>query len=93
MSGFGAGTVTAKKNKGKKKFESETEEEYPEMEEEYDEELTGEEEEWEGDAPEGRYAPINTRITISKVAQMPLREVKLTIGSRFRNFDRKCYCH
>jgi hypothetical protein len=71
MSGFGGGLVTAKKGKGKKKFEERDEEEYPEVEEEYDEELTGDGEEWDGDVPEGRYAPINTRITISKVPSHP----------------------
>jgi hypothetical protein len=68
MSGFGGGeTTVAKKNKKNKKFEAEPEEEeYPE-EESYDEELEADEEE-DWDSSDGsRYAPINTKITITKV--------------------------
>ena len=64
MSGFG--TPNKKRNKkdpaaGNK----EEEEQYPEMEE-MDEELEGEEE-WDDEQSGSRYAPINTKITISKV--------------------------
>jgi hypothetical protein len=65
-SGYGAGETQAKKGKkGPKSYNPEPEEEeYPEVEE-YDEELEGEEYEEEVGA---QYAPINTRITITKVA-------------------------
>jgi hypothetical protein len=68
MSGYGAGETQAKKGKkGPKRYESEPEEEEnPEMEE-YDEELEGEEE-WEDEEGGARYAPINTKITITKVS-------------------------
>lgn len=63
-SGFGSGGKKRNRkdpaagNKG-------DEEQYPEMEE-MDEELEGEEE-WDDEQSGSRYAPINTKITISKV--------------------------
>ena len=69
MSGYTAGgneTMGKKGKKGPKKYEQEPEEdEYPETEE-FEEELT-EEGEWDEEAGGARYAPINTKITISKV--------------------------
>lgn len=66
MSGFGASETVAKKGKKGKKYDQESEEEeYPE-EEQYDEELEGEEE-WDDTEGGSRYAPINTKITITKV--------------------------
>jgi hypothetical protein len=59
--------VSKKKGKGNKKFEAQEseEEEFPENEE-YDEELTNEED-WDEEEEGGsRYAPINTKITITK---------------------------
>jgi hypothetical protein len=73
MSGFGAGEVVAKKKKkGGKKYDPEEMEDFPEEdefpeEEQYDEESAAEEEDWDEDQGGSRYAPINTRITISKV--------------------------
>jgi hypothetical protein len=67
-SGYGGGSqqVVAKKNKKSKKADPEPEEdEFPETEEEFDEELEGEE--WEDEQGGSRFAPINTKITISKV--------------------------
>jgi hypothetical protein len=76
QSGFtpsgGAQQIVSKKNKKNKKFEAAEpeEEEYPEQEE-YDEELTGDED-WDDDEEGGsRYAPINTKITITKVYILP----------------------
>jgi hypothetical protein len=67
-SGDGAQKTVAKKKKGGRKYnEAEPEEEeYPEAEE-YDEELTADEEDWDDDSPESRYAPISTKISITKV--------------------------
>jgi len=68
QSGFSPAVAKKKeKGKGNKRFEEPEaeEEEFPESEE-YDEELTGEED-WDEDQPESRYAPISTRITITKV--------------------------
>jgi hypothetical protein len=72
-SGFTPGQqqTVAKKYKKGKKFESELEEkEYPE-EEQYDEEIAGDEE-WDDDQSEARYAPISTKITITKVDLPPM---------------------
>lgn len=72
QSGFSAGgsqqVVSKKKGKGNKKFDTpeHEEEEFPE-EEEYDEELTNEEDWDEEEGGGSRYAPINTKITITKV--------------------------
>jgi hypothetical protein len=68
QSGFSAsnqGTVAKKTKKGGKKNIEAEEEEYPEAEE-YDEELEADEE-WEDEQGGARYAPINTKITITKV--------------------------
>jgi hypothetical protein len=69
-SGYSAGTsqTVAKKGKKGKKNEPDLEEdEFPETEE-YDEDLEGVDDENWGDGQSGsRYAPINTKITISKV--------------------------
>lgn len=64
----GARNPVAKKKKGGKKYDEQgpEEEEYPESEE-YDEELTADEEDWEDDSAEARYAPISTKISITKV--------------------------
>ena len=67
-SGFTPGQrqdVTAKKGKKDRKYEREPEEEEFAESEEYEEELT--EEDWDEDQTEARYAPINTKITITKV--------------------------
>jgi hypothetical protein len=62
---------SAKKNKKGKKFEAgPEEEEYPESEE-YDEEITRDDE-WEDDQTEARYAPISTKISITKVDLPPM---------------------
>ena len=73
QSGFSASSggsqqvVSKKKGKGNKKLDGPEpeEEEYPENEE-YDEELTNDEE-WDEEEGGSRYAPINTKITITKV--------------------------
>jgi hypothetical protein len=69
-SGYSSGgsQIVAKKNKKNKRQEPDLEEdEFPEAEE-YDEELEGADDENWGDEQGGsRYAPINTKITISKV--------------------------
>ena len=77
MSGYGGqgsgnpGIVGKKNNKRKDPYaKSGEEDEYPEMEE-FDEELEGEEE-WDDEQSGSRYAPINTKITISKVLPTPI---------------------
>ena len=70
QSGFspsgGQPIVSKKKGKGKKFAPESEEEEFPESEE-YDEELTNDED-WDEDEEAGsRYAPINTKIAITKV--------------------------
>lgn len=70
QSGFSpsGGQPIASKKKGKgKKFNGPEpeEEEFPENEE-YDEELTNDED-WDDEEAGSRYAPINTKITITKV--------------------------
>jgi hypothetical protein len=79
MSGYGGGStpnntpgrkLTRRRDPYAKKGE---EEEYPEQEE-LDEELEGEEE-WDDEQSGSRYAPINTKISISKVLS-PLYEFR-----------------
>jgi len=71
QSGFSPAVAKKKGGKGNKRFEEPEveEEEFPESEE-YDEELTGEED-WDEDQPESRFAPISTKITITKVSLPP----------------------
>jgi len=67
QSGFSPAVAKKKGGKGNKRYEGPEaeEEEFPESEE-YEEELTGEED-WDEDQPESRFAPISTKITITKV--------------------------
>jgi len=73
MSGYGGSgsDIVGKKKKPRDNYaKNGEEEEYPEMEE-LDEELEGEEE-WDDEQSGSRYAPINTKITISKVTHIPV---------------------
>lgn len=74
MSGYSGGKgndiLGGKKKKRDNYAKSGEEEDYPEMEE-LDEELEGEEE-WDDEQSGSRYAPINTKITISKVLHIPV---------------------